>query len=46
MTYVGEALETFSGIDDLEAIGDALVHLGVSLQQKSVREWALPVYGT
>ena len=34
MTYVSEALQAFGGVDDLEAISDALVHLGVSLQNK------------
>lgn len=33
-TYVGEALKAFSGVDDLEAIGDALVHRRVSLQKR------------
>jgi len=30
-TYESEALEALSSIDDLEAISNALVHLGVGL---------------
>ena len=32
VTYQGESLEALSGVDDLEAVSDALVHLGVSLK--------------
>jgi len=35
-TYVGETLEALSGVDLLETIGDALVHLGVGLRLKKV----------
>lgn len=36
-TYVGEALKAFSGVDDLETIGDALVHRGVGLKNRAIR---------
>ena len=36
-TYEGEALEAFSGVDDLEAIGNALVHGGVGLNKSKVK---------
>ena len=33
VTYEGEALEAFSGVDNLEAIWDALVHGWVGLHK-------------
>jgi hypothetical protein len=32
VTYQGESLEALGGVDDLKAVSDALVHLGVSLK--------------
>jgi len=37
-TYEGEALEAFGPVDDLEAVSDALVHLGVGLEGRRVRK--------
>ena len=34
VTYQGESLEALGGVDDLEAVSDALVHLGVSLKSE------------
>jgi len=34
VTYESESLEALGGVDDLEAISDALVHLRVSLKSE------------
>ena len=36
MTYVSEALQALSGVNDLEAISNGLVHLGVGLKNQRV----------
>lgn len=45
-TYVGVALDALLGLEDLEALPDAWVHLWVSLHSDQNSALSLPAYGT